>query len=145
MAELNKPVGKGKQTRGMTLVELLVVISIISILAVVAVPSYFDYVKRANRSSVKSAVEQLASAMERYHTENNSYTGTHSGGVPATSFFPSQAPLDSDAKLYNLTLSTTAHTYTITATPISGESMEGDGDFTLDYRGVKTYDGADGW
>ena len=134
-----------KKAKGFTLIELLVAVGIISILSAVALPAYYDYVKRANRSDAKSAIEQLASALERHHTTNGSYTGTHSGGVPLTTFFPSQIPIESDNKLYNLTLSTTAHTYTITATPITGTGMADDGTLTLDYRGIKTHDGNDGW
>jgi len=132
-------------SRGFTLVEVLIVVTIIGILAAVALPSYTEYTKRGYRADGKSALLQLSSALERYHTENGSYNGAHEGGKPKANFFPSQAPLDGGDKTYDLTIESTAHSYTLTATPIENSRVHEDGVFTLSSTGVKTYKGEEGW
>lgn len=46
--------------RGMTLMELLVVITIIGLLAAIAYPSYRAQVRRSNRTEARVALEQTA-------------------------------------------------------------------------------------
>ena len=46
-----------KREKGFTLMELMVVIVIVAILAAVAVPLYVNYVKDAQRTEAKAAIE----------------------------------------------------------------------------------------
>lgn len=64
------------RNKGVTLIELVVVIAVIGILASIAVPSYREYVRRANRSEARAALLALATAQEKYYLECNSYTAT---------------------------------------------------------------------
>ena len=59
--------------RGVTLIELIVVVVIIGILAAVAVPSYRQYVVRSQRTDAKEALLRLATAQEKFYLQNNRY------------------------------------------------------------------------
>lgn len=59
--------------RGVTLIELMIVIIIVAILASIAIPGYRQYVLRAHRTEAKSALLNLASAQERFYLQNNRY------------------------------------------------------------------------
>ena len=66
--------------KGFTLIELLIVVAIIAILALIAVPNFLEAQTRAKVSRVKSDLRTLATAMESYYVDNNSYTNGQGGG-----------------------------------------------------------------
>ncbi len=139
-----------KKLSGFTLIELMVTVVIIGILAAVAYPSYQDSVKQSRRAAAQVALVSLGNAMERVFTQNNTYKPGGANptlGTAAGDIFPAQAPLDGTVKQYNLSISaaTTAATYTVRATPISGTSQASDGMLELDGTGAKRWDkNADG-
>ena len=59
--------------RGVTLVELMIVVVIISILMSVAVPSYRQYTMRANRAEGQAMLLLGAANQERWYLNNNTY------------------------------------------------------------------------
>jgi len=59
--------------KGVTLVELMIVVIIISILMAVAVPSYRQYTMRANRVEGQAALLMAAANQERWYLNNNTY------------------------------------------------------------------------
>lgn len=129
--------------RGFTLIELMIVVGIVAIIAAVGVPAYTNQVNKAYRADAQSALMQLASAMERFRTVNNTYCGNgacpHSGGTPNDNFFEDQAPLEGGEKYYNLRITTPdGNRYTLEATPIGGTRMEDDFIFILEHTGAKS-------
>ena len=62
-----------RPSRGFTLMELMVVVAIVGILVGIAVPPYQDSVRKSRRGQAKADLTELAQAMERYYTNNNSY------------------------------------------------------------------------
>lgn len=145
-----------ERTRGFSLIELMIVVAIVAILAAIGVPAYTAQINKAYRADAQSALMQLASAMERFRTVNNTYcsgaTCPHTGGVPLANFFESQAPLGAGGdKYYNLQIATAnnGNSYTLSAIPIAGTRMAGDWTFTLQHTGRKQrVNGAnteDGW
>ena len=63
-----------KKIRGVTLIELLIVVVIVSILAAVAYPNYRSYVQKSKRNEAKAALLQIATNQERHYLNNNEYT-----------------------------------------------------------------------
>lgn len=129
------------QQKGFTLMELMIVVAIIGIIAAIAIPSYNESTDKTRRRDAQAALMGLASAMERFYTQNSTYAGTAgSGDAPIASLYPSQAPLDGSTKYYNLTITgEDADSYTLSAVPISGGAMDGDrcGTMTMTETGAK--------
>lgn len=70
----------GPQSRGYTVIEILVALAIVGLLAAIAVSSYSSYIVRGQRSAAKAALVRLAQGMERYYTACGSYS---TANVPA--------------------------------------------------------------
>jgi len=119
-----------KSIRGLTLIELLMVIVIVGVLAAVAVPTYSGYMVRARRADAKTALEQLRASQEMRRAERGTYETdivalrTTWGGPEAT------------VRDYSVTMAATATTYIGTATPNTSRQTP-DGALTIDQDGVK--------
>src|SRR5690242_9268379 len=62
--------------RGVTLMELLLVIGILSILSMIAVGSYRTYSLHANRSDATTSLMKIQAAQEKYYLQNNTYASS---------------------------------------------------------------------
>jgi type IV pilus assembly protein PilE len=62
-----------KLNSGITLMELMVVMTIVGILTAVAVPGYRQYMMRTNRTEAKTSLMAIAGALERCYTTFSSY------------------------------------------------------------------------
>jgi type IV pilus assembly protein PilE len=60
-------------TRGFTLIELMIVVAIVAILAALAYPSYQSHILKSRRSDGFAALLQCATQQERRFTAKNSY------------------------------------------------------------------------
>ena len=60
--------------RGITLIELMIVVVIIGFMAVIAYPNYREFAARAKRNEAKAALLQIATNQERFYLQNNTYT-----------------------------------------------------------------------
>jgi type IV pilus assembly protein PilE len=70
--------------RGVTLIELLMVVVIIGILTVIAVPSYREQVNKGNRAETRALLYEVLQKEERFYTENGTFTTTLASlGYPA--------------------------------------------------------------
>jgi len=84
-------------TRGFTLIELMVVVAIMAVLAIVAVASYKYYVRRARLSEAKSLLQEIKMKQEQYFSTYSQYVSTASSEAtwyPTTN--PPMAGGDSD-------------------------------------------------
>jgi len=62
--------------RGFTLIELLIVVAIIAILAAIAVPNFLEAQVRSKVSRSKTDMRTMATALEAYFVDNNTYAGS---------------------------------------------------------------------
>ena len=69
----------GRQGRGFTLLELLVVLAIIATLVAVVAPSIFRNVGDAKTAAAKSQIEIFALALDSYRMDNDAYPTTDQG------------------------------------------------------------------
>lgn len=130
--------------KGITLIELMIVVVIVAILASIAFPSYNQYVMRSKRVTAEGDLYAFRNAMQRYFAENNTYLGAADAGAdtgaPATTLFPSQSPIDGGSAAYTLTISAaTATTFTVQATTVGAQTNDVCGNLTLNsinQRGV---------
>ena len=63
------------QTRGFTLVELMVVVMIVAILAAIALPNYQQYVRRSATANAEQEMLRIAEQLERHKGRNYTYRG----------------------------------------------------------------------
>ena len=66
-------------SRGFTLLELLVVIVIIGLLAGLVAPRYFDQVSKSNTKIARAQIESLEKALDQYRLDVGSYPSSEAG------------------------------------------------------------------
>ncbi len=117
--------------RGVSLLELMIVVIVVGILASIAYPNYLDFVARGKRNEAKAALLQIATNQERWYLNNNTYTpNLNEVGVNAIT--------DSGAYAIAIT-SATPNNFTATATYQLVDAEAGRClTFTIDGRGQRT-------
>lgn len=127
--------------RGVTLIELIVVMIIVGILASVAIPSYRAYVIRSNRADAKDALLTLATAQEKYYLQCNTYATDFANATDCAAG-QLNAPDVSKNGWYELAIEAgDAIGFTIAATAAPGGNQANDGAcnvFRITDRGVRT-------
>lgn len=124
--------------KGVTLMELMIVVAIVGILAAIAYPSYRSYVMRSHRSDAKIALERMAQSLERCYTNARTYAG-----CPALAAVTA-GTATSDNGYYSIAFSAapSATAFTLRATAVTGQLADSDcRTFTLDNtntRGAQT-------
>ncbi len=122
-----------KQSRGFTLIELMIAVAIIGILTAIAYPNYQSYLIKSNRSAAQQFMLSVSNMQEQYLLDNRSYADDiGAGGLGMT------VPSDLTGK-YSFSLSgvsTAPLAYQIVATAEGGQIP--DGNLTLDNAGAKT-------
>ena len=129
--------------RGITLIELMIVIVVLGIIIAVAYPNYQEFSARAKRNEARSALLQIATNQERHYLNNNTYTSDLTDlGFDTTPVFTT------DTGTYDIRVtSATAATFTATATyKLGGNEASKCRLFRIDGTGTKSsLDETDCW
>lgn len=130
---------KPQNNRGLTLIELMIVVAIIGFIAAIAIPQYTQYIIRSNRSAAEAFMMDVANREKQYLLDARSYA---SDSMNATGFMPVLNMTAANVVYANYTIAVTASvvpipSFTITATPIAGKPQASDGNLTLDDAGNK--------
>jgi type IV pilus assembly protein PilE len=62
--------------KGVTLIELMVVIVVLAIIVSISVPSYRGYMRRAQRTDARAELLRLRGVQEKFFLQNNFYADT---------------------------------------------------------------------
>jgi len=124
------------KSRGITLIELLIVIVIVGILAAVAVPGYTNYMIRARRADAKTALEQVRATQEMWRAEKGRYSTDATLVELQTTMGAPANPVG----YYNwsFTGNLLVNSFTATATPIASSAQAADGPLSINWLGQKT-------
>ena len=115
--------------KGLSLLELMIVVAIVGILARIGVGLYFNQVQRANKSMAMQVLQQNIAKMENYYSQNGRYlesgntwpgsiitsvVGVSGSPVYSVTFYPSSATSDN------------TQAYCLVATPTNLSSNQSD-------------------
>ena len=134
--------------RGLTLVELLIVMVIIAVLSSIAYPAYLSQQRKGSRAAAQALLVRIADREAQFILDARNYA-LGAGALAAL-----QVSMPKDVLPYYVVTvendvggatPTTPPTFTIKATPIAGTRQESDGELTLTHEGVKTRAGTAGW
>jgi type IV pilus assembly protein PilE len=133
--------------RGITLMELMIVVAIIGLMLVLATPAYLGYSQRVHRTEAMSALTRLYADQENYRNVHHTYTNDLTAlGFPGGC---------SENCVYTISFDVAPDTRTFTARAVptaaggsNGVNQTRDDKcswFTIDARGVKSAADADCW
>ncbi len=117
------------QQPGFSLVELLIVLACIAVLVGWAWPNYQQLLQRSQRAQARTALLQAAHWLERAASANGSY--------PAAADVPTSV-LQAEGLRYQLSVTSSAQSFTLTATPTGAQVGDACGSFTLTHTGVRS-------
>ena len=117
-----------QHTRGVTLVELMVVVLVLAILGSIAVPSYRNYMLRAQRTDATAQLLRVRTAQEKFFLQNNTYTADF--GPAGLNMTPAAgANMPSEHGHYTITIAINVAgrpvpNFNVTAAPIAGQTAD---------------------
>ena len=123
-----------RKMRGITLMELMIVVVIIGTLAVLAYPNYREYVARSQRTEARAMLLRVAADQEKFYLQNSTYANT----LVAFGYGSNAEPTDTGKYEVSVTAGDAAG-FTIRADYQLGGSEAARCDwFEIDERGTRT-------
>jgi type IV pilus assembly protein PilE len=118
--------------RGVTLIEIMIVVAVVAILASIAYPSYTEHVRTSRRTAAQACLLEISQFMERERTLRMTYQGialpqlgcrTETAGTYTYAFAANQP---------------TSTSYTVQATPTGSQVNDRCGTLSIDHLGNRT-------
>ncbi len=119
--------------KGFTLIEMLIALACVALLASLTWPSYQNLILRSQRAQARASLLQAAHWLERAASANGSYPSI--ADVPAS-------VLQIDGQRYKMTVTSSAQSYTLSATPLGTQAADTCGTLTVNHLGVRSVQGA---
>ena len=119
--------------KGFTLIEMLIALACVALLASLAWPSYQSLIMRSQRAQARASLLQAAHWLERAASANGSY--------PLIADVPASV-LQIDGQRYKMTVTSSAQSYTLSATPLGAQAADTCGTLTVNHLGVRNVQGA---
>ena len=129
--------------RGVTLLEILMVLLVVGVMAALALPSYRQHLVRVNRTEATTLLYEIAAAQERYYLRHGSYTGELGSAAPRG--LGLAFPDTSMRYSCSVALASDGQTYIASATPRPGRGQDADDEclvFSIDQRGRRAVSGS---
>jgi len=135
-----------RNQRGVTLIELMVVVAIITLISAFAYPSYTRYVINSKRTAATSALLQIADRQQQFFMDNKTYTndltvlGFAANPLVISDDGNASAAADTNS-VYSISLANVGvTTYTVTAAPLHAQLQRDTkcASLIIDQTGTKT-------
>jgi type IV pilus assembly protein PilA len=106
-----------KNSKGFTLIELMIVVVIIGILAALAIPRFMRSTTKAKMSEARQLLKQIYTMQRAYRQENDTYTcnGLTASSTAQNTFSPIGVEVGASAR-YSYAMTAAANTFTCVAT-----------------------------
>jgi type IV pilus assembly protein PilE len=118
--------------RGMTLIEMMIVVAIVAILGTIALGNYRASVLRSNRAEATAALLRIQAAEEKYYLSRNTYTNN-------LALLGSSENTERGLYTLRIQVGGTGDTYTARATATGSQTADTECPvFTIDETGART-------
>jgi type IV pilus assembly protein PilE len=128
--------------RGMTLIELMIVVAILGIIVAIGYPSYLEQIKKTRRTEGMGELLELADRMERHYSDVGTYDQSDGSDMTATVIYGTTTTAGG---YYTLSIDsgTTNVLFTARAAPTSKGQQNTDkcGTFVVNSQGTKSVTG----
>lgn len=130
------------KARGLTLIELMIVVAVIGILAAIAYPSYQDQIRKSRRSAAQSVLMDAAQKEQQLFLDVRSYSAAANTAELQAAPLRVAVP-NNVASSYTFSIAVTTPagsppTFTATAAPQGGQTADACGSMSVNHLGVKT-------
>ena len=126
--------------RGVTLIELMIVVAVMGILAAITYPSYTQYVLRTHRSEAMNELTRLANLQEQFFADNRSYAPN------LTTLGLSSDTLTTQSGRFQIAVSASAaRSFTLTATAVGVQAGDACKTFSINQLGQRVATKPDCW
>ena len=123
-----------RRASGMSLIELIIVITLIAVLVSIAMPNYSKYQQKARRVDAKSTLQEIAAFQERFYVTNHTYTSD-------LAELGMSSNLTDDGHYVVNVVSADASGFTVSAAPAPGSAQAADDDcqqFTINNLAIRS-------
>lgn len=134
--------------RGLTIVELLIVMVIIAVLAAIAFPAYQNQQRKSSRAAAQALLVNISNRQAQYLLDARNYAVGPAALGALNVVLPTEVAPYYTVVVENAaggTAASTPPTFRVRATPIAGTRQEPDGELVLVHDGAKSRGGNPGW